>query len=251
MQRLRIARVDLDPEQVVRLHGARHLEEALGFEVEVEVDQDVDVGPRPLAEGRQLITDRGEHVALGVQLRKVVAAGEARRVQARIVVEQEHVGLERGVALGDHFPAGGDDVVERAQRRDLHGLRPGQAIGAAVRPVEADALAHRAAEQRVDRHAQRLRFDVQERVLDRADRLLDHAAARLTADRVEQRDHRLVGSRVHADDRGREVLDRGRHALAAERLVVLAPADQPLIGADLEEIEAARSRVGVKAFESA
>ena len=246
---LATARVDLDPEQIVGLHGARHLQEALGFEVEVEIDQDVDVRAGALAKGGQLIADRAEHVALGIELGEVVAAGEAGRVQARTVVEQEDVGLERRVALGDHLPAGGDDVVERAQRRDLHRLGPGQAIGAAVRPVEADALAHRAAEQLVDGHAERLGLDVQKRVLDRADRLLDHAAARLAADRVEQRDHRLVGPRVHADDRGREVLDRGGHALAAERLVVLAPADQALIGADLEEVEAARPGIGVQAFE--
>ena len=53
-----------------------------------------------------------------------------------------------------------------------------------MRPVEPDALAHRAAQQLVDRDAERLRLDVEERVLDRADRLLDHAAARLAAERV-------------------------------------------------------------------
>src|SRR5690606_15459941 len=86
-------------------------------------------------------------------------------------------------------------------------------------------------------------------VLDRADRLLDHAPARLAAERIEQSDDRLVSPRVLADDRRREVLDRGRHALAAERFVVLAPADQPLVGADLEEIEVPMPGIGVQALE--
>jgi hypothetical protein len=108
---------------------------------------------------------------------------------------------------------------------------------------------HRAAEQLVDRDVQGLGLDVEQRVLDRADRLLDHAAARLAADCVEQRHHRLVGARVLADDRRRQMLDRGGHALAAEGFVVLAPADQGCVGRDLEEIEVAMAGIGVQAVE--
>ena len=249
MERLGIARVDLDPEQIVGLHGARHLQEALGFEVEVEVDQDVDIRAGALAKGGQLIADRADHVALGIELGKVVAAGEAGCVQARTIVEQKDVGLERRIAVGDHLLPCRHDIVERAQRRDLHGLGPGETIGAAVRPVQSDALAHRAAEQLVNWNAEGLGLDVQKRVLDRADGLLDHATGGLAADRVQQRDHCLVGPRVHADDLRGEVLDRGSHALPAKQLVVLAPADQAFIGADLKKIEVARSGIGVQALE--
>ena len=89
MKRLGTARVDFDPEQIVGFHGACHLQEALGFEVEVEVDQDVDVRAGALAKGRELIADRADHVALGIELGEVVAAGEAGRVQARTVLEQK------------------------------------------------------------------------------------------------------------------------------------------------------------------
>src|SRR5690606_20041324 len=213
------------------------------------VDHEVDVRTGALAKGGELVANGADHLALRIQLREVIAAREAGGVLAGAVVEQEDVGLERGEAPGDDLPAGGDHVVERAQRRDLHRLGPGQAVGAAMRPVQADALAHRPAEQLVDRHAQRLRLDVQKSVLDCADRLLDHASARLAAERVKQGADRLVAPRVLADDRRREVLDRGRHALAAERFVVLAPADQPLVGADLEEIEVPMPGIGVQALE--
>ena len=246
---LGVAGVDLDPEEIERLHRARHLEEALGLEVEVEVDQDVDVRPGALAERRELIADRAQHVALGIELGEAFVAREARRVQPGPLVEQENVGLERAVALPDHFLAQRDDVVEGAQGRELHGLRPGQPIGPAMRPVEPDALAHRAAQQLVDRDAERLGLDVEQRVLDRADRLLHHPAAGLAADRVEQRRHRLVGARVLADHDRRQMLDRGGDALAAEGFVVLAPADQPVVGGDLEEIEIAVAGVRMQALE--
>ena len=46
----------------------------------------------------------------------------------------------------------------------------------AVRPVHADAVAHLAAEQLVDRHAQRLGLGIEQRILDGAHRLRDDAA---------------------------------------------------------------------------
>jgi hypothetical protein len=48
-----------------------------------------------------------------------------------------------------------------------------------MRPVDRNAVAQLAAEQLVDRHAERLTLDVQEGVLDGGDRLAHHAAARL------------------------------------------------------------------------
>src|SRR5258707_12925182 len=59
--------------------------------------------------------------------------------------------------------------------RSLHGrgaadVGIAHAVGAAMRPVDRDAVAQLAAEQLVDRHAQRLALDVQKRVLDRRDR---------------------------------------------------------------------------------
>src|SRR5205085_6158312 len=82
-ERLRVARVDLDPEDVERLDGARDLEESFRLEVEVEVQQDVDVRAGALAERRQLLTQGGEDVAIRVQLGERSLARETRRMQIR------------------------------------------------------------------------------------------------------------------------------------------------------------------------
>ena len=82
-----------------------------------------------------------------------------------------------------------DDVVERAHRLD-----PGQfadavgmarPVGAAMRPVDLQPVADRPAEHLVDRNAQRLGLDVDQRVLDRGDRLRVDAAGRLPCRGVE------------------------------------------------------------------
>ena len=70
-QRLRVARVDLDPEDVEGLDGPRDLEEAFRLEVEIEVHEDVHVRPGALAEGRELIAQGLQHGTLRVQLRNI------------------------------------------------------------------------------------------------------------------------------------------------------------------------------------
>ena len=160
-QCLRVARVDLDPEDVERLDRARDLQEPFRLEVEVQVQEDVDVGARSFTERRQLLAQCSEHVAIRVQLGEGALAREARRVEVGLLAEHEHVRLERRVPAFAHFFARVDDVLQGAQRRDLHRLRPREAIRPAVRPVEADPVAHGPAEQRVDRQSQRLRLDVE------------------------------------------------------------------------------------------
>ena len=245
-QRLRVARVDLHPEDVEGRDRLRDLQEALRLEVEVQVHEDVDVRAGALTKRGELLPERPQDVAIGVQLGEAAPAREAGRVQVRVLAEDEHVGLERGEAALAYFLAGVHHVLERPQRRDLHRVRPGEPIRAAVRPVETDALAHRPAQHGVHGQAERLRLDVEQRVLDGADRLLDDAAAGLPPDRVEQGDDCLVRRRILADDLRREAVDHGGHAEAAERFVVLAPADQALVGADFQEIEVTLAGVRVQ-----
>src|SRR5229473_1117970 len=57
------------------------------------------------------------------------------------------------------------------------------------------------------------------------------------------------GTRVRADERGREPGDGRGNADAAEGLVVLAPAHEALVGADLEEVEVAPPSVGMQRFD--
>ena len=118
-----------------------------------------------------------------------------------------------------------------------------------MRPVELDLAPHRAAEQFVDRNPQAARLDVQQRVLDGADRLLHDAAQRLPANGVHIGDDGFGGAGVPADQQRRDVLDHRRQASAAERLVVFAPADQAAAGRDLDEIEVARAGIRMQAFD--
>ena len=93
-------------------------------------------------------------------------------------------------ALAPDLLAERHDVVERAHRVDpgpfLDMVGMAGAVGAAMRPVELQPVAHRAAEQFIDRHAQRLGLDVDERIFDRGDRHLVDAARRLPGRRVEK-----------------------------------------------------------------
>src|SRR6185503_13033237 len=59
-QALGIVGIDLEPEQVVGLAGARDLDVALGLEVEVAVEKDAHLVARALAERGQSVGDGGQ-----------------------------------------------------------------------------------------------------------------------------------------------------------------------------------------------
>ena len=83
-----------------------------------------------------------------------------------------HLGAQRG------------DVVvgpQRRRRRPVRGCAPGRCRSATSRP---GCGPHRAAEQLIDRHAQRLALDVEQRILDRRDRPLVDAAGACTVART-------------------------------------------------------------------
>ena len=67
-QRLGAEGVDLDPEHVEVGDLAQDLEIALGLGVEVEVEQQIDVGPRALADGLQVHAQIAQHVPVDVEL---------------------------------------------------------------------------------------------------------------------------------------------------------------------------------------
>src|SRR5579862_3782009 len=104
-----------------------------------------------------------------------------------------------------------------------------------MRPVDLQPVADRAAEQFVDRDAQGLRLDVDERVLDRRDRHLVDAARRLPRRGVERRRDALDRPRVLANEVLGQFADDRREALRAIALHVFRPADEALVGGDLEE----------------
>ena len=92
------------------------------------------------------------------------------------------------------------------------------APGRAMRPVERDAVAQLAAEQRIDRHAERLRLGVEQRVLDRRDRLRHHAAGGRPRRGVKLGIDALVIADGLADDLRGEPRDHGADAGRAEVL---------------------------------
>src|SRR3546814_20248107 len=106
----------------------------------------------------------------------------------------------------------------------------------AVRPVEADAVAHLAAEQFVAGHAERPRLGVEQRVLDGTQPLRHHAARRRPRQAVEFRVDALMVAGTLADDPLRHLLDDGGDARRPEALVELAPADAAVLVGPLYEV---------------
>ncbi len=142
------------------------------------------------------------------------------------------------------------DIVERADRR---AARPfAEPLGvhrrydAAMRPVEAQAIADRAAKQLVDGNAERLGLQVHQRVLDRGDRLLVDPAGRRAGHAVEERGVPLDRARVLPDQARRQAGDDLPQPLRAVGLHELRPADQAGIGADLEEREVAPAGIAAQ-----
>ena len=175
------------------------------------------------------------------QLRRRVAVGAAVAAEPghqhpRLVAGDDDVRLERAVpALDDLAPERGDRVV-RVELRRARDLPCPRARRAAVRPVERDRLARRAAEELRDRDAERLPLEVEERVLDPADRLLDDRPRALAGAPVEIPVDRLDRARVAADDERREIRhDAGKPGGRAVRVGHLRPADQPVVGRRLDE----------------
>src|SRR5688572_7116074 len=118
-----------------------------------------------------------------------------------------------------------------------------QAVGAAVRPVEAELIAHWATEHLAYGHAKRLCLYVDERVLDRRDRLLGEATRRLARFCVEVCSDAFDRSRVLADQGlGKFQYDTGE-PLRAVALVVFGPADDPGVRLNLQKREDAPARV--------
>ena len=119
-----------------------------------------------------------------------------------------------------------------------------------MRPVHVDGLARRPAEQLVDGNAERLRLQVEQRVLDAADRLLDHRPGALPGRAEEIPDDPLDRARIAADDERREVFDDAREpARRAVRVGDLRPADGAVVRRRLQEDPRTPAGIAVERFE--
>jgi hypothetical protein len=105
-----------------------------------------------------------------------------------------------------------------------------------MRPIDRQTVAQRAAEQFVDRDAERLRLDVDQRILDRRDRHLIDAARRLPRRRIEQSRDRFDRARVAADQKALgETLNDAGQPLRAITLHVFRPPGDALVCGDLQK----------------
>src|SRR6185436_10717518 len=161
----------------------------------------------------------------------------------------EDVGLHRRKAFFAHLVADRFDAVEIGDRR-LEPVGMIDAPGRAVRPVDSDAVADLAAEQVVAGHAERLGLDVEQRVLDGAERQRYHAAGGRPRRGKQLRVDPLMLKRVLADHTRRKPLDRSRHTGRAKALVILAPADDAILGHDLDEVVVPPAGVAGERFDA-
>src|SRR3954454_273231 len=97
-------------------------------------------------------------------------------------------------------------VVRRELARVRHLPRAG-ARRAAMGPVHVNLVPRRTAEELVDRDPERLALEIEQRILESADRLLDHRAWALPSSSDEIPDDALDGTRVAAEDVRGEILN--------------------------------------------
>ena len=120
-----------------------------------------------------------------------------------------------------------------------------------MRPVERNAVAQLAAEQRVDRHAERLCLGIEQRILDRADRLRHDAAGGWARRGVKLRIDALVIADALADDLGGKARDCRTDSRRAEVFGKLAPADDAVVGGQLDEMIVAPAGVAGERLDGA
>src|SRR5437868_4378728 len=111
-KRLWIETVDLDPEHVHILDRAQDLQIAFGPGVEVEVEQEVDVGPRAVADRLKMHAEVIHDLAIDIDLwleRRAEAGPPAHRLAVGI---DEDIGLQRSKPPVAHLAADRLDAVE-------------------------------------------------------------------------------------------------------------------------------------------
>ncbi len=164
---------------------------------------------------------------------------------AALVVEQQQVGLECLETPLARLAGSPAEIIEAADRRPVDHLAVEQisaarAQDAATRPIDRHPVAQSAAEQLVDRNAERLSLDVEAGIHDRGDGVRREPARGRTRLGIQGRIDATDCARVLADERGAEALDHPGHAFTSA-LIELGPAGDALVGGDLEE------RIGVPA----
>ncbi len=117
-----------------------------------------------------------------------------------------------------------------------------------MRPVDPNAVADLAAEQLVAGHPEQFCFGVEQRVLDRTQRLRNDAAGRRAGRREQFGIDALVLIYILSDHASREALDRRPDAGRAKAFVEFAPADDVVFRGDFDEVVVSPAGVAGEQF---
>lgn len=160
---------------------------------------------------------------------------------------QKYIGLQRGEAFLTHFRPHRLHPVQIGDLRRVI-FRMIDAPGAAMRPVNANAVAHLAAQQLIAGHPHALRLGIKHRIFDRPQAFRDHAAGRRAGQRVHQREKPFMVVRRLTNDLRAHRLDHLRHAGRAEPFVKFAPANNPAFRCHLDEVIVPPARIAMPRF---
>ena len=144
---------------------------------------------------------------VGIQLRKARAAGRTRRVSLHaFFLEQKKIGLDGSEALAGCLAGSSGEIFERRHGGPVNDFTikefgPFGAYDTAPRPVKRDRLAHGPAEEFIDRHAQRLGFDVEAGIKDSGIGMGLEAASPGSAHRLQDGIKVIDGARIFAYQR--------------------------------------------------
>lgn len=172
----------------------------------------------------------------------MVVDAEHEVVAQRLACPVQHArgGADRFARLED-VPAALPDREEAYRLPPLRAQFPGPFDGSIAlglvsgRGEGRDAVALLAAEQLINRHPQRLALDVVKGDVDRRDGRLQDAPAFEVLAAIDLLPDPADLHRVTADQELAIVLDRAGHGLLATAQAALAPAEDALIGLDLDE----------------
>src|SRR3954463_6371609 len=150
-QRLRIMNIDFKPGQIVWLDRARDFDETVGALVEVEIEHHSGVGTNAVAERLQKLCDLTDEAVVRPPVEEARHQTKAGAEFAPARQQVARIGFQPLEAAIDHSAAELADIIERVKPREapfvLEQIAPPDAPAAAMRPVEWNAIAERAAEQ--------------------------------------------------------------------------------------------------------
>ena len=122
--------------------------------------------------------------------------------------------------------------------------------GCAMRPIDPHTVAHLTAEQQVTRHPECLCLCVEQRVFDRTEPLADHTPGGRPGEAVELGMDPLLIEDLLPNDPLSQPLDDRADPGGTEAFIELAPADDAVVGGQLQEMIIPPTGVAAKDFKA-